>query len=239
MKTIFLDFDGVLFDSVKEAYLLARYAFYDISIKDDIDNEYYQKFRKYRYLITHSWQFYIILTLIEKHVEENNFVESYNILLASGLDSNIINFDKKYVLARESLIKEDYEFWNNLDTPFDFFYEIKNLSLYKSYNFIILTNKKKLPVQNKLKEYNTENIKLFANEDLKEYKNKADFIYNYLNLNNIDNCILIEDSIDNIKNCEKYPQIKCLLVDWGYINPEEKGFTQKQVLEYIKELIYD
>lgn len=235
MKTIFLDFDGVLFDSVKEAYLLARYAFYDIPIKDEIDEDHYQKFRKYRYLITHSWQFYIIFTLIEKNIEEANFVNLYNNLFANGIDFNIQNFDKKYVLTRENLVKEDYNFWNNLDTPFDFFYEIKNLLQDKSYNFIILTNKKKLPVQNKLKEYNTENIKLFANEDLKEYKNKADFIYNYLNLNNIDKCILIEDSIDNIKDCKKYSQIKCLLVDWGYVNPKEKGFTKKQVLEYIKE----
>ena len=227
MKTIFLDFDGVLFDSVKEAYLLARYAFYDIPIKDEIDEDHYQKFRKYRYLITHSWQFYIIFTLIEKNIEEANFVNLYNNLFANGIDFNIQNFDKKYVLTRENLVKEDYNFWNNLDTPFDFFYEIKNLLQDKSYNFIILTNKKKLPVQNKLKEYNTENIKLFANEDLKEYKNKADFIYNYLNLNNIDKCILIEDSIDNIKDCKKYSQIKCLLVDWGYVNPKEKGFTKK------------
>ncbi len=235
MKTVFLDFDGVLFDSIKEAYLLARYAFYGIPIKDKIDEEHYQKFKKYRYLITHSWQFYIILTLIEKNIDSANFANLYNNLLVHGIDTNIKIFDEKYVLARENLVKEDYNFWNVLDTPFDFFYEIINLSQDKNYDFIILTNKKKLPVQNKLKEYIIENIRLFANEDLKEYKNKADFIYNYLNLNNIDKCILIEDSIDNINDCEKYSQIKCLLADWGYVNPKEKGLTKEQVLEYIKE----
>lgn len=235
MKTIFLDFDGVLFDSVKEAYLLARYAFYDIPVKEAIDEEHYQKFKKYRYLITHSWQFYIILTLIEKNIEEANFVNMYNNLFANGVDINIKKFDEKYVLARENLVKEDYNFWNNLDTPFDFFYEIKNLAQDKSYNFIVLTNKKKLPVQNKLKEYNTKNIKLFASEDLKEYKNKADFIYNYLNLNNIDKCILIEDSIDNIKDCEKYSQIKCLLANWGYVNPNNKGLNKETIIYNIKE----
>lgn len=235
MKTIFLDFDGVLFDSVKEAYLLARYAFYGIPIKNKIDESHYKKFRKYRYLITHSWQFYIILTLIEKNIEDANFVNMYNNLFANGVDINIKKFDEKYVLARENLVKEDYKFWNSLDTPFDFFYEIKNLSQDKSYNFIILTNKKKLPVQNKLKEYKTENIKLFANEDLKGYKNKADFIYNYLNLNNIDKCILIEDSIDNIKDCEKYSQIKCLLANWGYVNPNNKGLNKETIIYNIKE----
>ena len=57
---IFTDFDGVLFDSVKEAYLLARYAYYNIPIKDKIDENYYQKFKKYRYLITHYLKIYII-----------------------------------------------------------------------------------------------------------------------------------------------------------------------------------
>ena len=40
---IFLDFDGVLCDSVKEAYLLSRYAFYGISPFEKIDNENFEK----------------------------------------------------------------------------------------------------------------------------------------------------------------------------------------------------
>lgn len=235
MKTIFLDFDGVLFDSVKEAYLLSRYAFYNIPIKTEIDKNHYQKFRKYRYLITHSWHFYIILSLLENNINENNFETIYNTYLKQGKNSNIIKFDKKYTSAREKLIQEDYNFWNKLDNPFDFFFEIKELSKNKNYNFIILTNKKRLPVQNKLKEYKIENIKIFANDDLKIYENKAEFINIFMCNNNILKSILIEDSINNINDCKKYPQINCLLANWGYLNPIQKGLNKDDILKIIKE----
>ena len=64
MKTIFSDFDGVLFDSVKEAYLLARFAYYGISPDKPVVQDEYYIFRKYRYLNTHSWQFYYFFLLV-------------------------------------------------------------------------------------------------------------------------------------------------------------------------------
>ena len=232
---IFTDFDGVLFDSVKEAYLLARYAYYNIPIKDKIDENHYQKFKKYRYLITHSWNFYIIFSLIENNINEVEFENLYNKLLNQDINTNIRNFDKKYVQARESIIKEDYNFWDSLDTPFDFFYQIRELAKNKEYKFIILTNKKRLPVKNKLEKYNAKNFELYANEELQQFKNKAEFINYYLKKYNIQKCYLIEDSIDNINNCKKYPQIQCLLANWGYINPKETGLSKEEIINYIKE----
>ena len=38
-----------------------------------------------------------------------------------------------------------------------------------------------------------------------------------------------------ILRTEKYPQIKPLLVNWGYVNPKEKGLSEKEILEIIKE----
>ena len=49
MKTIFLDFDGVLFDSVKEAYLLSRCAYDGILPQEPINELEYSRFHKYRY----------------------------------------------------------------------------------------------------------------------------------------------------------------------------------------------
>ena len=48
MKTIFSDFDGVLFDSVKEAYLLARCDYFGISPDKPVVQDEYYIFRKFR-----------------------------------------------------------------------------------------------------------------------------------------------------------------------------------------------
>lgn len=233
MKIIFLDFDGVLFDSVKEAYLLARKAYFDVDVKSPIECKHYQEFCDFRYLVTHSWQFYYILKLIEENVERTFFE---NLFTQNSVKTQaVIDFDNKYTEARENLLKSDFDFWDKLDEPFEFFYDIKKLSENNPGKFIILTNKKKLPVQNKLKKYGVNNIQLFANEDLKAYNSKAEFIDKYIQNKNIDNCFLIEDSIDNINFCKKYAKINPLLVSWGYIHPSEKGLERAEILEIIKE----
>ena len=234
MKTIFSDFDGVLFDSVKEAYLLARFAYYGISPNKPVVHDEYYIFRKYRYLNTHSWQFYYFFLLLENKTTDNLFETNYYELTATPDLQRIKDFDEKYVSARENLIKYNYDFWNSLDEPYDFFFEVKELSKNPDYEFIILTNKKRLPVQNKISQYGINKIKLFANEDLVSYNNKAEFIADYLNSHSVDSCYLIEDSIDNINSCKMYPQIKPLLVNWGYVNPKEKGLSEKEILEIIK-----
>ena len=40
-KVLFLDFDGVLFDTLKEVYLLSRFIYKDIDFLEDIDNNNY------------------------------------------------------------------------------------------------------------------------------------------------------------------------------------------------------
>lgn len=236
MKTIFLDFDGVLFDSAKEAYLLARTAYYGADIYAPVDDEEYLKYRTMRYLVSQSWQFFYIFGLINSNTSNIELLERrYYELIKNPDIRRITEFDNKFVKARENLIKNDYEFWDNLDEPYDFFFKVKELAKDPEYEFIILTNKKKLPVQNKLRRYGINNIKLFTNEDLVSYNSKAEFIERYLKENAIESCYLVEDSVDNINTCKKFPQIKPLLVNWGYVNPKEKGMTEKEVLDLIKE----
>ena len=233
MNTIFLDFDGVLFDSVKEAYLLARCAYKGINVKSKIDNTEYKKFYKYRYLISKSWQFYYIFKLILNNVPDNYFEKEYNSYIANIENNAVTEFDKKYVKSRENLIKSDFVFWDNLDTPFDFFFKIKELSQDKKYKFIILTNKKKLPVKNKLEKFSL-NVELFANEDLSKYASKGAFIQKYMQDNNIEKCFFVDDSMDNINSCLEYNNIKSLLANWGYVNPKHTGYSSDEILNIIK-----
>lgn len=232
MKTLFLDFDGVLFDSVKEAYLLSRSAYANISPLEPIDKTEYTIFHKYRYLITKSWHFYYIYELIKKHVVDFDFEKKYKNLVVNGNKEKAEIFDKKYVTARENLIRENYNFWDSLDEPYPFFFKIKELTKDNNYKIIILTNKKKLPVLNKLKKYNLK-AELFANEDLINYANKSQFISNYMTKNSISNAFFIEDSIENLKACEKNKDIRGLLVNWGYLSPKEKGLSLEEVIKEI------
>ena len=223
-KLIFSDFDGVLFNSVKEAYILSRYAYNDIHFKESIDRIEFNRFHKFRYLITHSYHFYYIFSLIKSNVPDDIFEIEYKKLIDKNQNKKAFEFDKKYIFGREILLKEDYTFWDNLDIPYSFFDDLKELS--KENEVVVLTNKKRLPVENKLKKYRADNFKLFANEDLINYSSKAEFIIEYMNKNNFKQSFLIEDSIDNLNQCKKYPNIIPLLVNWGYVSPKEKGLNK-------------
>ena len=101
---IFLDFDGVLCDSVKEAYLLSRYAFYEISPFEKIDNEAFQKFKRFRTSVTNSWQYYNFYS--DKKEGYNNITQEFN---------------EKFLAKRKELITNHSEFWLNLETKTIFF----------------------------------------------------------------------------------------------------------------------
>lgn len=234
MKTIFLDFDGVLFDSVKEAYLLARYAFYDIPVKNEINKEHYQKFRKYRYLITHSWHYYYILKLIENNSIE--FEKEYY-KLVNNRNKEIDNlFDEKYQKQRKFLIDNDYNYWKNLEQPYSFFYEIKKIK--DIFDIIILSTKNELAIKNHLKDYNfkLDDEKIIGKEKLKECKTKSKFIEDYIKSNKIEKALFIDDSIKNLKECNYIDKLQCIQAKWGYVEPHLSSDNSIEIINLIKEL---
>ena len=79
MKTVFLDFDGVLFDTLREAFVLCRYAYSNINIFEPINEDIYKLFYKYKFLVFNSWQYYYIMKLLSEHnyTNDNDFINQY------------------------------------------------------------------------------------------------------------------------------------------------------------------
>ena len=229
MTAVFLDFDGVLFNSVKEAYLLSRFAYKNINPTEKIDTEEYNHFAKLRYLITKSWHFYYIWEAISGKITEEELPKLIN---PEYKNQECTDFDKKYVACRENLMKENYDFWQNLDTPYDIFYRIKNTAKKAKQDYIILSNKEKMPIENRLRQYNFDNIKIFASSDLKNYKNKAEFISEYIKNNHIEKSFFVDDSIDNLNECKDIKNLTTLHAGWGYV--KEGGLSQTEVAEILE-----
>ncbi len=236
MKTIFLDFDGVLFDSVKEAYLLARYSFYNIPIKEKIDAIHYLKFKKYRYLITHSWHYYYILKLIDSGTDNDIFEQEYYRLIKNRMLVRDGLFDKKYQEQRKYLIERDYEFWKSLEAPYPFFYMINSIK--NDYDIIILSTKNEFAIKNHFDDYKfiLSEERIIGKEKLKEYQTKANFIKAYMKLRNVEKAIFIDDSEDNLRKCENIKNLKCIQAKWGYVTPNIKSDNYEEIIKQIKEL---
>lgn len=208
---IFLDFDGVLSDSVKEAYILARYAYLNISPFEPIDENEFANFRAFRPQITNSWQYCFFFNSDEKNTEK---------------------FNQKFLSMRKELMTKHHDFWQTLETPTPFLFKINEFIKQKPEHFKILSTKNRDAIVEKLKYCNIDFNPEFI-YDKKDLLNttKGEFIHSL----NLKNSILIDDSEENLETCKKYPQIKTYLTTWGYAKNPQNGLNEDEILEIIKE----
>jgi len=231
-KYLFLDFDGVLFDTLKEAYILCRYAFSGIDYYIPVDENEYKKFYRYKFLVFNSWQYYYLMSIIKENLTDEEFINKYTFLLNNRDLKSEEDFDKKYYSVREDLMLNHHKFWDKLETPFPFFEHIKQLTTESKYIPIIVSKKNKNAIEYRLNQYGlhicTRNI--YGKDELSDYKTKADFINEFMATNNIKTAYFIDDNSNNLEPCKKYPEIIPLLAGWGNIKIGETGLSAETLV---------
>ncbi len=231
-KILFLDFDGVLFDTLREVYLVSRYQYLGIPFFDEVDEENYKLYYKYKFLIYNIWMFYYFNPLIFNKVKEENIVSLFENALLKRNKQKEEEFCEDFLKIREDLIKNHNEFWQNLEKPYEFFFGIKRLYEDKKIDFVVASKKNKSSIIKRLSFYglNIDESKIFAREALSNYPTKADFMDEYMRLNGYSSALFVDDNIHNILPCEKYKNIKTILALWGNTAPNSVGFNEQEAL---------
>lgn len=234
MKTVFLDFDGVLFDTLKEAYIICRHAFCGTDYFVPVEKDEYDRFYRYKYLVYNSWQYYYVMKILseDKNISDISFIEKYNYYMDNRDNRKEDEFDEKYYSAREDLIKNYHKFWDSLESPFEFFYFIRDN---KEINPVIVSKKNKSAIEYRLNQYgaNISSDNIYGKDELEDYPTKADFIAEYMRSKKVEKTVFVDDNSHNLKPCEKYPQITTLLAGWGNIAIDETGLTEEEVEEVL------
>ena len=237
MKTIFLDFDGVLFDTLREAFVLCRYAYLNIDILEAIDEKMYKNFYKFKFLVYNSWQYYYMMKLLTENnfTSDDDFINKYSNCLKNRDIKAEESFDKLYLEKRIDLMNNYSEYWNSLEKPFVFFSEIKRLFKENKINPIIVSKKNKFAIEYRLKQYGLElsQAQIYAKEELLPYSSKADFMAEYMLKNSIEEAYFVDDNSNNLRPCKKYQNIKPLLAGWGNIAINETGLTSEEIINLL------
>ena len=55
--------------------------------------------------------------------------------------------------------------------------------------------------------------------------------------NNYKKAFFVDDNNNNLKTCDKYPEIKQILATWGNCQPGFVGYTQEQALSEVKKFV--
>lgn len=232
MKTLFLDFDGVLFDTLKEAYLLCRYAYRGIDVLEPIDKNKYNLFYKYKFLVYNSWQYYYLMSVLD----EDSTINAYNECLNNRNIAAEQEFDKKYYQKRFEMKKDMFEFWNSLEEPFEFFFEVKSLFEKGNLNVVIVSKKDFESIRIRLEQYGMilDEGNIFGKEQLANYSEKSDFIEEYILDNKVERAIFVDDNSNNLVPCKDIKNLKCLLAGWGNIAVDETGLSCSDIINEIK-----
>lgn len=233
--TIFLDFDGVLYDTLKEAYILCRRVCRGIDFFEPIEDDIYAKFYKFKYLVYNSWQFYYLMEVIlgNETLTDNQFVVEYNKKLVNRDFDREKIFEDEFLKNRKILIEKYFDYVDKLETKFKFFDDIMKLKDNKKYDILIVSRKNKFAIKRKFFKNNIDDIKIIGKEDLDLVVNKSEFIEQYMKTNNIQKAFFVDDNSHNLKPCKNIPNLTCLLAGWGNIGINEQGYTQEEVIEKI------
>ncbi len=234
-KVLFLDFDGVLFDTLKEVYLISRFIALGKEFLDEIDKENYALFSKYKYLVYNIWMFYYFNPLIFENHKEEDIIPNYTQALLNRDEMKERMFCNNFLQARRQLVNNHFDFWRNLETPYEFFYEIKKLYDSDSKNIVIISKKNKNSIIERFKTYdfNIEPEFIFAREVLDNYSSKGEFINEYLGKHNINSAIFVDDNMNNLKTVQNN-SVKTILALWGNTAPSDTGYTQDEAIKEIK-----
>ena len=237
---IFLDFDGVLFDTVKEAYAVSTIANKRYNSIEEINYncEHYRLFRKYRYLISPAWNYKYLLDELDNFQEDKILKQNYLSKIKNVTKDEYKGFEELYFKTREKLKNDNFEKWLYLNQSFSFLNKIKVLLIKYPNLFYIVTTKDKETV---LRLLNIENIqfdssRIYDRNDYAKYGNKKNIIAILMDNKK---AIFIDDSLKHIEECSSIPNLECLQPSWGYVSINtdtvSEEFIANQINKHIEE----
>ena len=238
---IFLDFDGVLFDTAREAFVVASLTDNKIdSIQSaEFNSHAYQLFSNYRYLIDQAWNYSYLMELIYSETHEK-FEERYYNLIKNASNKDIKRYENSFFSTRSSLKEGCAVEWMQLNKPFPFLNLIKPLIADCIESFLIVTTKDKETVKSLLL---TEGVmfpdcQIYDKEHYSLYQSKAKIIQNIVMDGNVKKSLFIDDNAQHLHKCRKIKFLEICQAGWGYVSPNDSNLlTEFQIIEKIKSAI--
>ncbi len=215
MNAVFLDFDGVIADSIDECYLVAKQAYFGFAKLPTDEGNLRGLFVKYRGNVRPVYQYMLLL----RAFEVNEFQDDSESILASflTLENNVSEKEKErfetlFFRARE-LGQVDKTAWLKLNPLTGFGKGLIGRNLDDVY---IVTTKDKKSVNLILQEHNIRLSDVFDKQAYREFGDKGKIIKHVMDQNSkYVTGIFVDDAVGHL-DAVNDPRITCYFADWGY-----------------------
>ncbi len=207
-EAVFLDFDGVIVDSLEEWYHIGVLAYYGIdkAIPDRQHKELYQD--NCHFLYSDADEYCLLKALDHKQIK------SFDKIRQQVSQQEVDVYSKKFKKIRKFYQNNHLNWWCDLHSLTDYGKTLTNQKNTK--NSFILTRKNMDDVLILKNYFNIKipDLKVFDYSHSVKYGGKVDFIERFLDRHlDYNKAILVDDKIENL--CES-SKVKCYFADWGY-----------------------
>jgi len=210
----FLDFDGVIIDSIEECYTVSLETYYGFARFPYEKNEYRKLFYKYRGLVRPACEYMVLHRAIESFLHERNGSVDiiFRKMLESGSKKEKESFEKFFFYRRKQHKDNNIDSWVAMNplTAFG-----KKMIGKEHPNTYIVTTKNMEATEVLLDYYNINVAGIYASDDIKRVGSKGSLITQLLNDKNEDRCVFVDDAVEHLDTVEDN-RIKCYFADWGY-----------------------
>lgn len=238
---VFLDFDGVLFDSALEACVIGGMTWKGVSAKQAAHHS--QEFCQFRYLISDPKDVLSLLkTLEEANGAEAAVVENVFARISAALsDEDASDFRNAFFSCRANMRNTDPAQWLELQRPYTFLDDIKSLMTDQPECFFIVSTKDGETIKHLMAG---EGIRLsddaiFGSEAFQEFGSKRAIIEALMDRHSFTATLFIDDHRPHLNDCKNVAGIKLLLAGWGYVVPGDSVATMGEALEAIMDIVTD
>jgi phosphoglycolate phosphatase-like HAD superfamily hydrolase len=215
-EAIFLDFDGVIVDSIRECYIISFNSYYDIDDFKYDKQAYEDLFYKYRYLAGPVYQFMSLHNMLEK-VINTDLNESESIELFNKIDSEYsLELKKQYeytFFQNRKLYKKNMKDWLNLHELTEFGKSIQQLE--DSTHHYIITTKDKDSVKLLCDYFSICINNIFSKDDYNSIGSKGEIISNFLDRSEYESVVFIDDSVKHLDSVDD-SRVKLFFANWAY-----------------------
>ena len=242
-RAVFLDFDGVLFDTVKEAYCVSMIALGRASCisEVDLDSPHFLEFHRNRFLVGPAWNYYYLVPLINEKIDHPSLgVESAfrNAIQNPDSDKHSL-FENFFFSARNNCRETDFDNWLSLVMPYAVVNSLRNMMKDHPEKFFLITTRDRGSALQILRAHHLGLLEdsIFGKEDWGISSSKKDIIRRLVGDHRIDEAIFIDDFEGHLLDCDSIESLRSIQARWGYVAPEKKEDNSPHIIQCIENLI--
>ena len=243
-RAVFLDFDGVLFDTVREVYAVSMIALDRSARTTDINfgSKHFEKFNQLRYLVGPAWNYYYVIQAIDKEsLDSTSDLENeYKNLLNQRTQEEHSSFEKKFFQARNQLREKEHDHWLSMVNPYNIVEDLRKIISAFQDQFFLVTTRDQESVKDllDLHNLNISELNIFAKKEYALHNSKVHLIQNLIDKHQIEESLFIDDLEEHLVACSTIESLSTIQAKWGYVVPGKKEDNSVFLLKELESFIH-